>query len=214
MKKDIGYLRKIYKKGTLDMDSVGNDPIIFFKKWFDEAQLNKEIDEPNAFNISTISNDGFPVSRIVLLKSFDAEGFVFYTNYDSNKGKQIINNPQVCMSFFWPSLERQIIIKGFASKTDDISSDIYFESRPLGSKLGAIVSNQSSAILNREILEDKLNKLKNTFKSKLPKRPNNWGGFKISGISYEFWQGRENRLHDRILFEKIKDKWIKKRLSP
>jgi len=214
MKKDLGHLRKVYEKGSLEISSVGTDPLLFFKKWFDQAQSYKIIDEPNAFSLSTISKDGFPKSRIVLLKSFDSEGFIFYTNYNSEKGKDILSNPKVGVSFFWPSLERQIIIKGSASKLNDDISDEYFDSRPIGSKLGAIASNQSQVIINRNILEQKLDDLKKIYKVKPPKRPKNWGGFKIFPISFEFWQGRPNRLHDRIIFNKMDKKWSINRLSP
>lgn len=214
MKKDLGHLRKVYEKGSLEISSVGTDPLLFFKKWFDQAQSYKIIDEPNAFSLSTISKDGFPKSRIVLLKSFDSEGFIFYTNYNSEKGKDILSNPKVGVSFFWPSLERQIIIKGSASKLNDDISDEYFDSRPIGSKLGAIASNQSQVIINRNILEQKLDDLKKIYKVKPPKRPKNWGGFKILPISFEFWQGRPNRLHDRIIFNKMDKKWSINRLSP
>ena len=214
MKKDLGHFRKTYEKGSLEISSVGHDPLLFFKKWFDQAQSNKSIDEANAFSLSTISKDGFPKSRIVLLKSFDSDGFVFYTNYNSAKGKDILNSPKVGVSFYWPSLERQVIIKGIACKLEGELSDKYFDSRPIGSRLGAIVSNQSQVIPNRNILEEKLDYLKKIYKEKSPKRPENWGGFKISPTSYEFWQGRSNRLHDRIIFNDLPDKWTIKRLSP
>ena len=214
MKKDLGQLRKVYKKGSLEIGSVGKDPLLFFEKWFNEAQNNKNIDEPNAFSLSTISDDGFPKSRIVLLKSYDSNGFVFYTNYDSEKGKSILKNPKVCISFFWPSLERQIIINGLASKQENHISDKYFDSRPIGSRLGALVSNQSEVISNRNLLEERLEDLKRIYKKKSPKRPENWGGIKIKPNSFEFWQGRPNRLHDRIIFNELADKWIIKRLSP
>jgi len=214
MKKDLGHLRKTYEKGSLEISSVGNDPLLFFKKWYDQAQSNKSIDEANAFSLSTVGKDGFPKSRIVLLKSFDSSGFVFYTNYNSAKGKDILNSPKVGVSFYWPSLERQVIIKGIACKLEGELSDKYFDSRPIGSRLGAIVSNQSQVIPNRNILEEKLDYLKKFYKEKSPKRPENWGGFKITPTSYEFWQGRSNRLHDRIIFNDLVDKWTIKRLSP
>jgi pyridoxamine 5'-phosphate oxidase len=214
MKKDLGHLRKVYKKGSLNISSVGSDPLIFFKTWFDDAQSTKNIDEPNAFSLSTIGKDDFPKSRIVLLKSFDSKGFVFFTNYNSSKGKDIVNNPKVCISFFWPFFERQIIIKGTASKLKNKISDKYFDSRPIGSRLGAMVSNQSEVIKNRKILDEKLEHLKNIYKTTQPKRPDNWGGYVVSPISYEFWQGRPNRLHDRIIFNKSNDNWSINRLSP
>ena len=214
MKKDIGHLRKVYEKGSLEIPSVGKDPLVFFKKWFDQAQSNKNIEEPNAFSLSTIGKEGFPKSRIVLMKSFDKEGFVFYTNYNSEKGKDIMSNSKVGISFFWPSLERQVIIKGNASKIQDEISDKYFDSRPIGSRLGAMVSNQSQVITDRIILEEKLENLKIIYKTVSPKRPKNWGGFNISPFWFEFWQGRPNRLHDRIIFDKIDNKWAVYRLSP
>jgi pyridoxamine 5'-phosphate oxidase len=214
MKKDLGHLRKVYKKGSLNISSVGSDPLIFFKTWFDDAQSTKNIDEPNAFSLSTIGKDDFPKSRIVLLKSFDSKGFVFFTNYNSSKGKDIVNNPKVCISFFWPFFERQIIIKGTASKLKNKISDKYFDSRPIGSRLGAMVSNQSEVIKNRKILDEKLEHLKDIYKTTQPKRPDKWGGYIVSPISYEFWQGRPNRLHDRIIFNKSNDNWSINRLSP
>tara|TARA_B100000965_G_scaffold398297_1_gene416203 strand:+ start:379 stop:1023 length:645 start_codon:yes stop_codon:yes gene_type:complete len=214
MKKDIGHLRKVYEKGSLDESNVGSDPMLLFKKWFNDAKSIKTIDEPNAFNLSTIGADGFPKSRIVLLKSYDSNGFVFYTNYNSNKGKDILNNPKVGLSFFWPKLERQVIIKGTASKISEFESDKYFNSRPISNRLGAIVSNQSQVIPNRKILEDEFHKLKKVYRLKEPQRPKNWGGFKVCVIFMEFWQGRPNRLHDRIVFEKLKNKWSISRLSP
>lgn len=214
MKKDLGDLRKAYEKGSLEISSVGKDPLLFFKKWFDQAQSDIKIDEPNAFSLSTNGIDGFPKSRIVLLKSFDIEGFVFFTNYNSEKGKDISSNSKVGISFFWPSLERQIIIKGNASKLEGSISDKYFDSRPIGSRLGAIASDQSQVISNRDVLENKLDNLKKVYKKTEPKRPKSWGGYKIRPISYEFWQGRPNRLHDRIIFEKTLNKWFVSRLSP
>ena len=207
-------MRKTYEKGSLEISSVGNDPLLFFEKWFDQAQSNNSIEEANAFSLSTIGKDGFPKSRIVLLKSYDSDGFVFYTNYNSVKAKDILNSPKVGVSFYWPSLERQVIIKGTAFKVEGDISDKYFNSRPIGSRLGAIVSNQSQVIPNRKILEEKLEYLKKNYKDKSPKRPDNWGGFKISPISYEFWQGRSNRLNDRIIFYDLDEKWTIKRLSP
>ena len=214
MKKDLGHLRRVYEKGSLDISSVGTDPLMFFKTWFDNAQSNKNIDEPNAFSLSTIDKDNYPKSRIVLLKSFDSNGFVFYTNYNSSKGIDILNNPKVCISFFWPFFERQIIIKGTASKLKNKISDKYFNSRPIGSRLGAMVSNQSQVITNRKILDEKLEHLKNIYKTTQPQRPDYWGGYLISPISYEFWQGRPNRLHDRIIFNKLNNEWSINRLSP
>ena len=165
--------------------------------------------------VSTIGLDGFPKSRVVLLKKFNEEGFIFYTNYNSEKGKAILNNPNVCLSFFWHSMERQIIIKGIAEKTSATISDNYFASRPDGSKLGAIVSPQSEVIPSRDFLDNKLKELEKQFEGKEIPRPENWGGFLVRPIEVEFWQGRANRLHDRIRY-KLEDNfnWKIDRLSP
>ena len=156
---DLSDYRKSYEKSVLLESSVDENPMMQFKKWFYEIEDFGGVDEVNAMTVSTIGLDGFPKSRVVLLKSYDEEGFVFYTNYNSEKGKAIIANPHLCLSFFWPSAERQIIIKGIASKASAAQSDNYFDSRPLGSRLGAIVSNQSEVIPNHQVLEDAINKL-------------------------------------------------------
>ena len=165
--------------------------------------------------IATIGLDGFPKSRVVLLKKYSVEGFVFYTNYNSEKGKAILNNPNVCLSFFWHSMERQVIIKGIAEKIPETISDNYFSSRPDGSKLGAIVSSQSEVIPSRDYLDKKLKELETTFEGKEILRPEFWGGFLVRPIEVEFWQGRTNRLHDRIRYQVKKDfSWKIDRLSP
>ena len=165
--------------------------------------------------VYTIGLDGFPKSRVVLLKKYNEEGFIFFTNYNSEKGKAILNNPNVCISFFWTSLERQVIIKGIAEKTSETISDNYFDSRPDGSKLGALASAQSEVIPNRSYLENELKKLEQKFEGKPIPRPKNWGGFIIKPIEVEFWQGRPNRLHDRIKYKLSENyDWNISRLSP
>ena len=165
--------------------------------------------------VSTIGLDGFPKARVVLLKKFYAEGFIFYTNYTSEKAKSILNDPHICLSFFWHSMERQVIIKGIAEKTPDNVSDNYFATRPDGSKLGAIVSNQSEIIPNRNFLEQKLLDVEQQSKGKEIPRPNFWGGFLVRPLSVEFWQGRPNRLHDRIRYQLCDDfSWQIDRLAP
>jgi pyridoxamine 5'-phosphate oxidase len=212
---DLSNYRKSYEKSQLIETDIPEDPINLFHKWFYEVEDFGGVDEVNAMTVSTIGLDGFPKSRVVLLKKYNEEGFIFYTNYDSEKGKAITANPNVCLSFFWHSMERQVIIKGIAEKASTIISDNYFASRPDGSKLGAIVSNQSEVIESRSILENKLKDLERQFEGKQIDRPTNWGGFLIRPIQVEFWQGRPNRLHDRIRYTLQEDYfWKIERLAP
>lgn len=215
MEKDLSNYRKSYEKGELLLEQTPENPLELFRNWFNEVDQHFPEDETNAMTISTIGIDGFPKNRVVLLKKFTFEGFIFYTNYLSEKGKAIEHNPNVCLSFFWHGAERQIIIKGKAEKIAANLSDGYFESRPKGSQLGAIASNQSEVIPNRQILEDKLKALEKEYTSKEIVRPEFWGGYMVKPISIEFWQGRPNRLHDRILYTLEEDlNWSKNRLSP
>lgn len=215
MEKDLGDYRKSYEKSALIEDSISDNPMQLFQNWFYEVEASDGVDEPNAMTVSSIGLDGFPKSRIVLLKKYTHEGFIFYTNYTSEKGKAIAINPNVCISFFWPNLERQIIIKGTAEKIAENLSDGYFESRPDGSKLGAIVSDQSSVIPSREFLEERLKALEEEYEGKEIERPEFWGGYLVKPISMEFWQGRPNRLHDRIRFALQDDlNWKMERLAP
>lgn len=215
MQKDLGNYRKSYEKSELIEENVSENPMQLFQTWFYETEQSDSVDEPNAMTVSTMGLDGYPKSRVVLLKKYTHEGFIFYTNYDSEKGKAIAKNYQVCISFFWPVLERQIIIKGNAEKIAKNLSDGYFESRPDGSKLGAMASDQSSVIPSREVLENKLKQLEVEYKDKEMQRPENWGGYIVKPISIEFWQGRPNRLHDRIRYTIQKDfNWKMERLAP
>ncbi len=215
MEKDLGDYRKSYEKSELNEASVLENPIEQFQKWFYELEKSDGVDEPNAMTISTIGLDGFPKSRVVLMKKYTHEGFIFYTNYQSEKGRALANNPSTCLSFFWPILERQVIIKGSAEKIAENLSDGYFESRPFGSKLGAIVSEQSQVVASREILEKRLSALEKSYEGKEVERPENWGGYIVKPISIEFWQGRPNRLHDRIRYTLQKDlNWKIERLQP
>jgi pyridoxamine 5'-phosphate oxidase len=212
---DLSDYRKSYDKNQLLESEIPNDPFLLFKKWFQEVETSNEIIEVNAMTVASIGLDGFPKSRVVLLKKYDAKGFVFYTNYNSEKGKAIQANPNVCLSFFWEKFERQVIIKGVASKTSQAQSNEYFDSRPPGSKLGAIVSNQSEIIASRTFLEEKLSDLEQKLENKTISRPENWGGFLVQPIEIEFWQGRPNRLHDRIRFKLDGYSiWKTDRLSP
>jgi len=213
--KDLSNYRKSYEKSELLETNIPEDPINLFHKWFYETEEHGSTDEVNAMTVSTIGLDGFPKARVVLLKKFNEEGFIFYTNYNSEKGKAIANNPNICLSFFWHAMERQVIIKGIAEKTLEVVSDNYFDSRPDGSKLGAIVSPQSEVIPSRDYLEDNLKALENQFQGKEIPRPQHWGGFLVRPIEVEFWQGRPNRLHDRIRYQLQKDySWKIDRLSP
>ena len=212
---DLSNYRKSYEKNELVESQIPENPIVLFQKWFAEMESLNGTEEVNAMTVSTFGLDGFPKARIVLLKKFDENGFVFYTNYDSEKGKAITKNPNVCLSFFWESLERQVIIKGIAKKLSANLSDNYFASRPEGSQLGAVVSNQSEVIASRAVLEEELKALENEYQNKPIPRPENWGGFLVRPIEIEFWQGRQNRLHDRIRY-KLNDNFSFKieRLSP
>jgi pyridoxamine 5'-phosphate oxidase len=213
--KDLSNYRKSYEKSELLEENIPEDPINLFNRWFHETEDFGGVDEVNAMTVATIGLDGFPKSRVVLLKKFNEEGFIFYTNYNSEKGKAIQQNPNICLSFFWTSLERQVIIKGIAEKTINAVSDNYFASRPDGSKLGAIVSPQSEVIPNREFLETNLKKLEQEFESTEIERPKHWGGFLVRPVEVEFWQGRANRLHDRIRYQLQSDfNWKMDRLAP
>lgn len=212
--KDLSHYRKSYEKSALLEQDIPNDPINLFHRWFHEVQDFGGTDEVNAMTVSTQGLDGFPKARVVLLKQYNEEGFVFYTNYESEKGKAIATNPKVCLAFFWNSMERQVIIKGTAVKLSAEQSDAYFYSRPLGSQLGAIVSPQSSIIPNRTILENQLHLLEQHHNQEV-QRPTNWGGYRVEPISVEFWQGRPNRLHDRIRYTIQDDlSWSIDRLAP
>ena len=212
--KDLSDYRKSYEKSELLENTIPDDAIQLFHNWFYEAE-EQENGEVNAMTVSSIGLDGFPKSRVVLLKKFNEEGFIFYTNYNSEKGKAILQHPNVCISFFWPILERQVIIKGIAEKTTSQVSDTYFDSRPEGSKLGAIVSNQSEIIPSRAFLDEKLKNLETEVSGSEIKRPENWGGFLVKPVEVEFWQGRANRLHDRIRYTLAADfSWKIDRLSP
>ena len=212
---DLSDYRKSYNKEELLESICPKNPMELFNQWFKNAEESKKIEEPNAMNISTIGKDGFPKNRIVLLKKIVPKGFIFFTNYTSEKGQAIKENNNICLSFFWPALEQQIIIKGKTEKLPESSSDDYFNSRPEGSKLGAWASNQSNVVASRKELEDNLKKFEEEFKHKQIPRPKHWGGYLTKPISIEFWQGRPNRMHDRILYQLEKDfSWKLERLAP
>ena len=215
MEKDLGNYRKSYDKGSLLEQSINKDPFDLFQLWFNEVDMYFQETETNAMTLSTIGSDGFPKSRVVLLKKFNSAGFVFYTNYESEKAKALATTPQCCLSFHWESAERQVIIKGVTEKIDPSESDAYFLSRPKGSQLGAWASKQSTVIENRAILDTQLQSLENEYKNKPLKRPEFWGGYIVKPVEIEFWQGRANRLHDRIRFKlSVNNSWDMDRLSP
>jgi pyridoxamine 5'-phosphate oxidase len=212
MSKDLSNYRDKYLKGELIEKNLPKDPFDLFDNWFEDLEKFGNERENNAMSLTTVNDKNVPTTRVVLLKQFSKNGFVFYTNYNSRKGKHIDNNPNVCISFYWPSMERQVIINGKVTKISAIESDKYFNSRPKSSQLGAIISNQSEIIPSRKYLEEKLSKF-NISNNNL-NRPSNWGGYILKPELFEFWQGRDSRLHDRIIFSKSKTKWDQKRLSP
>lgn len=210
--KDLSDFRISYDKLSLIEHQLPKEPIKLFQIWFEELCNSNSVLEPNAMTLSTVGNENKPRNRVVLLKKFSEKGFVFYTNYKSKKGIDINNNPNVSISFFWPSFERQVIIEGICSKITNKESDKYFYSRPIDSQIGAIISDQSSEIQNRDYIENKFDSFKSDNTEII--RPLNWGGYIINPINIEFWQGRKNRLHDRILYYKNDNSWLFKRLSP
>ena len=215
MSKDLSNYRKSYEKQELLESNCPENPIELFQSWFLTADEDERVDESNAMTLSSIGFDGYPKSRVVLLKKYTWEGFIFYTNYDSEKGKAILENNKICLSFFWSGLEQQIIIKGEAEKLAENLSDGYFESRPDGSKLGAWASKQSSVVASREALDKELASLQEKYHQKEIPRPPHWGGFLVRPCSIEFWQGRPNRMHDRIRYTLEKDfSWKIERLAP
>ncbi|ARV07802.1 pyridoxamine 5'-phosphate oxidase [Polaribacter sp. SA4-10] len=215
MPKDLSNYRKSYEKKALLESGCPENPIELFRDWFLNADDSEMVDESNAMTISSIGLDGFPKSRVVLLKKYTWEGFIFYTNYNSEKGKSIAANNNICLSFFWAGLEQQVIIKGKAEKLSENLSDGYFDSRPDGSKLGAWASDQSKVVQSREELDSSLKTFEQKFEGSEIKRPKHWGGYLVKPISIEFWQGRPNRMHDRIRYTLDEDfSWKIERLAP
>ncbi len=211
---DIAGLRKEYSKKSLDVNHVKEDPFEQFREWFDEA-LKSEVPEANAMTLSTTDEGGRPSGRIVLLKAVDEKGFVFYTNFQSRKGKELENNPYAAITFFWVELERQVRVRGAVEKVDGKTADEYFSSRPIGSKQGAWVSPQSQPIPGKETLLEKFREVQETYPGEDIPRPPYWGGFRVIPDEIEFWQGRPNRLHDRIWYGLSEEQgWTLKRLAP
>ena len=203
-----------YSKGIIDPKIIDKNPYDVFLKWIKEAINSNLIEEPNAMNVSTIEDDGYPRSRIVLLKDLSNNGLTFFTNYNSNKGKSINKNNKVCVSFFWPPLERQVIIKGKAKRISNDLSKKYFYSRPRESQIAALISPQSKIIPNRNFLNKNIKSIDKKYKEKKIPMPDHWGGFIVKPFEIEFWQGRPDRLHDRILFKLLNGRWESNRLAP
>jgi pyridoxamine 5'-phosphate oxidase len=214
MMEALSNMRNDYQLQTLTEKSVAENPFEQFRTWFKEA-VNAQLGEVNAMTLATASADGLPAARIVLLKGFDENGFVFFSNYDSYKGRQLLENPRACLVFFWEKLQRQVRITGVVSKTSKKESDDYFISRPEGSRVGAWASPQSHLIESREWLEENESKFRERFSTEEITRPENWGGYRVRPVTIEFWQGRTNRLHDRIQYS-LSDsgKWVIERLAP
>lgn len=206
-------LRQEYRSASLTEADVEKDPIAQFAKWFTDA-MSAQLYEPNVMTLATADRNGKPSARIVLLKGFDENGFVFYTNYESHKGRELQENPQASLVFFWPELERQVRIDGKVTKTAPEASDQYFHSRPQGSQIGAMASNQSTVLPDRQDLEQKVIDLTEAYQGKEIPRPAHWGGFVVSPESIEFWQGRPSRLHDRIAYQLEGGEWKINRLAP
>ena len=210
---DLSDLRISYTKDSFSESDLLESPFDQFEKWFSEA-LKSKVDEPNAMSLATISPEGNPRTRIVLLKDFSKDGLIFYTNYDSAKAKGMEVNKAVSVNFVWHPLQRQINVQGFTEKVDRKVSELYFHSRPRGSQLGALVSPQSKVIASRKVLEDRLAELEAQYKNEPIPLPENWGGIRIVPTRFEFWQGRDNRLHDRFEYILKNDQWSTQRLAP
>jgi pyridoxamine 5'-phosphate oxidase len=210
--KNIADIRKEYTKGALEPENMGNNPLVEFQGWFQQA-LDAQVLEPNAMVLSTVGYSNRPSNRVVLLKEITAEGIVFFTNYESRKGQEIANNPFVSAVFFWPELERQVRVEGEVRKVSEADSDAYFYSRPRISQAGAVVSKQSSEIADRTVLDEKMAELMADETIKI-ERPKHWGGYEIVVDGMEFWQGRPGRVHDRARYQKVDGAWVKTRLSP
>lgn len=213
MGRSLADLRREYTRAGLHESDARPDPIEQFRKWFDEA-LSAGLHEPNAMTLATATPEGRPSARVVLLKGFDERGFVFYTNYKGRKGRELEQNPYCALVFYWGELERQVRIEGWASRVSAGESDAYYASRPRGSRLGVWVSEQSRPVEGREALEGRLRELEREYEGREVSRPPFWGGYRVEPGGIEFWQGRENRLHDRLVYHRSDEGWEIERLQP
>ncbi|QDZ39594.1 pyridoxamine 5'-phosphate oxidase [Euhalothece natronophila Z-M001] len=214
MTSHVANLRRNYSRAGLSKSETDPNPLIQFQTWFDQA-LDADLPEPNAMTLATADSEGKPSARIVLLKGVDETGFVFYTNYKSRKGEQLAENPSAALVFWWAELERQVRIEGSVEKVSEAESEEYFASRPFGSQLGAWASPQSRVIESRRVLEEKSWELEQKYHNKAIPKPPHWGGYRLIPTEIEFWQGRPNRLHDRIRYNQQSDgNWLRERLAP
>ena len=213
MDREVADLRNEYSRAGLDESSLRPDPVAQFRGWFEDA-IAADLHEPNAMTLATATPDGRPSARVVLLKGYDERGFVFYTNYEGRKGKEIERNPHVALVFYWGELERQVRIEGRASRVSESESDAYYASRPRGSRLGAWASEQSRPVEGRGVLEARLRELERDYEGENIPRPPFWGGYRVEPEAVEFWQGRENRLHDRLVYRRSDEGWEIERLQP
>ena len=202
-----------YSDTTLDENTVDPNPLILFQHWLDEA-IAAGIHLPEATTLATATVDGKPSARLVLLKQADARGFVFFTNYNSAKARDLNSNPQAALVFYWPQFERQVRVEGTVERTSAAESDAYFKTRPRASQIGALASPQSEVVVLREVLEQRFRELENLYEGREVDRPNHWGGYRLRPEKIEFWKGRPSRLHDRILYERHGDTWSISRLAP
>ena len=213
MARNVADLRKEYTRAGLSESDVDPEPVEQFRRWFEEA-LAAGLHEPNAMIVATARPDGLPSARVVLLKGFDDRGFVFYTNYEGRKGRELEENPRAALLFYWGELERQVRIEGTASRVSEEESDAYYAGRPRGSRLGALASEQSRVVGSREVLEGRIRTLEAEYEGRDVPRPAFWGGYRVEPEAMEFWQGRENRLHDRLVYRRGDGGWRMERLQP
>lgn len=213
MDEKLAAMREDYRQGGLSESDVDADPIVQFQHWFDTA-VEGGVYEPNGMTLATVGEDGQPSARIVLLKGLDERGLAFYTNKDSRKGQQLVANSKAALTFWWGPIERQVRFEGVISDVDDAEADAYYNSRPLGSRIGAWASPQSQVVASRDVLEQTERELAEKYADGNPPRPPHWGGYRLAPTRVEFWQGRSSRLHDRLCYRLVDDRWVIERLAP